>query len=686
MKEYIRNLHAKGIPTLLAAAGLILLFQFFNLYMANRQNEEVAYKLMKRELEIVDWNIMWELVETETYIDDLSKTASSHLAQPEKLLNDTYNIMLESDFILAVAIGFEPNFFPEKGYWFEPRCVRRDSQLVKEQIGGPDHDYFKMDWYQQGMEKTGNGMFWTSPYIDHSQNDEVIISLIQPLFADSTHVAGVMCIDVSLMALKQLLEKAEPYPGSICQLLDSEGNMLVSSDNTKLDRIGYFVDSKKLARHNLQIQLACPKSAIYGPTALQNLITLIMAMAALLLLAYIVQRSLRDIIHLNDARKQQLAVENEMQFAHDIQMNILRHDFPKEIHAILLPMKEVGGDLYDFYQKGNTTYFIIGDVAGKGLPAAMMMAATVNLFRLAVQLFSTPAEIVSKINSVISEHNPDLIFITIFVGKLDMQHGLLTYCNAGHNPPVVNGRLMTTDPDIPIGYDANYEFRSYGELFQEGSRMVLYTDGITEARNQDRQFLGNKHLLSIIDKYYLESIEEMNTHIFRDTLQYTNHTEQSDDMTLMCLTNNTPPTSPSLIISNETEEIGRVKLLLREFCVCAGCDRRLTRKILLAAEEAVANVIDYAYPKGELGTIEINILVMPTTKAHNGDITIVISDQGIPFNPLAQSLGNVEQAINNRQVGGLGIYLYQNLMDNVIYKRTDDGRNVLVLTKKFSNK
>ncbi len=147
----------------------------------------------------------------------------------------------------------------------------------------------------------------------------------------------------------------------------------------------------------------------------------------LLLLVFIVRKTIKYINHLTIADQQQQMIDQEMRIAHNIQMNILRQDFPEELSAKLIPMKEVGGDLYDFYQQGDTLYFIIGDVSGKGIPAAMMMAATVNLFRMAARHFNTPADIMSEINHVLSERNPIMMFVTAFVGKIDMRHGLLTY-------------------------------------------------------------------------------------------------------------------------------------------------------------------------------------------------------------------------------------------------------------------
>lgn len=733
------------MPTLIVATVLLLVMQGAKHFMDLRQDEQEANKMMSRELKIVELNILSELEEAELLMDGMEMRMGYHLDATYKLYHDTYNTMLESDFILATAVAFEPYYYPKEGRWFEPRCIRRNGKLISEQIGGPDHDYFNMDWYKLGLTNTRRPVKWTDPYADPSQENELLISLTRPLkvvierdqsdagissdereqvrtdsmgaaehakkdprteFAEREQaqakakvkkekVVGVLCIDVSLTSLKKVLEDAKPYKGSVCQLLDDKGTLLVSSDSIVMDSTDYFIGVKNVQGHGLQVRLACPKSEIYGLSRMQNILTLILMLAGLMALAYIIQRSYLNTIRLNHAKQKQSDMKYEMRIAHNIQMNILRRDFPENLSATLLPMQEVGGDLYDFYQRDETLYFIIGDVSGKGIPAAMMMSSTVNLFRMAAQHYSTPAEIVSEINSVLSERNPSLIFVTAFVGKLDMRHGLLTYCNAGHNPPIVNGQKLAVDPDIPIGYDVNYDFRQRGVLFPEGSRIVLYTDGVTEIRNAERQFLGINRLVSIIREHRGEGPQDMLSHIMTQTRDYaldgeadssTLNDEEAeeilgrhDDMTLMCIANNTSVQSPALLISNDIEEITRVKALLREYCECLSCDKRLTRKILLAVEEAVANVINYAYPKGELGSIEIDILAVPPTKSQNGDITIVISDSGKPFNPLTHQEIDVEQAMDNRQVGGLGIHLYQQLMDSVLYNRTD--KNILTLSK-----
>lgn len=682
LRKYLRS---KGIYAVLLAAALVAVLLGVEFYLDIKDDETEAENLVSRELRITEMSIMWELWEVENQMSNLELMANKAINDPDKIFAITNKIIHESNLVVAISIGFVPNFYPEKGYWYEPRSRRVDGVIYDDQAGGPDHDYFKMSWYTNCIKNPKIQLRWIAPYIVEDEEKLYVVSLTRPLLIDEDKLAGVMCIDVSLSSMKALVDKVKPYKGSICQLLDEKGNLIVSSDTVKFDDDDYFISEKNIANNSMLLRLACPKKEIYGTTATDSLIASGIMLIGLLLLAYIVQRTIRNMVKLDAAHMQRQAVENELRIAHNIQMSMLRKDFPEELCAVLQPMKEVGGDLYDFYQKDDKLFFIIGDVSGKGLPATMMMAATVNLFRMSARYFNTPVEIVEEINEVISERNPNLIFVTAFVGKLDMRHGLLTYCNAGHNPPILNNTLLKSDPDIPIGYDAGYSFRQYGMLFPEGSRIVLYTDGVTESRNVDGDFMGTDYLLSVVQKHQQEDVSNMTQNIIDETYLFSKDAVQRDDITLMCIANNISEQSHTLVINNDIEELQRVKLLAREYCECLGCDKRQTRNIVLALEEALANVINYAYPKGELGRIDINILAMPAVSEQiQGDITFVISDSGMPFNPLEQQGIDLNQAIDDRQVGGLGIYLYQQLMDTVLYNRTDDGRNVLTLTKHIS--
>lgn len=695
---------------MLISSLIIMIVIGVQYYMSIKEDEQEARKLVNRELKIVEQSIVAKFIEAEFSMDDLHDAVADELKFPDRMLEITNKIVKDNDFLKAAAVGFVPNYYPQKGYWYEPRSIVKDGVIVNEISSDGSHDYFRMKWYENALATTSRtpltshlspvtSDLWTDPYIDHSQNNSYVMSLSLPVYHNKA-VAAVLCIDVELKRLRQLLKDSEPYPGSICELISSDGDLLVSSDDYD-EKVAYFTDSKAICKGGMTVRLSCPKNEIYGDTQLMNIITFCLLLIGMALLSFIVHHAHTTITKLHAARQQRQMIEREMHIAHDIQMKILRGDFPSELCATLVPMREVGGDLYDFYQDDQTLYFIIGDVSGKGIPAAMMMGATTTLFRMAARHCSTPAMIISEINQVLSERNPGLMFITAFVGKIDMQHGLLTYCNAGHNPPVINGVLLDTDPDIPIGYDHDYSYRQYGALFPEGSRLVLYTDGITESRNKERKMMGVHRLMEIVAKYQKETPQVMTERILADAQQYAKGTEQVDDITLMCIANNTPQIIPSLVITNEIEELQRVKQLLREYCDCllptlnsprkdtlskreSSTRSSFTRKVLLAVEEAVVNIINYAYPKGHMGRIDIDIQGTPATGG-TGDITIRLADYGEYFDPNKRKAIDVTQKVDEREVGGLGIYLYQQLMDTVIYERTDDGRNVLTMTKNIDS-
>lgn len=682
MKKLLENIRGKSIPLLLAAAMLIVVVVGVQYYMSIANDDENARKLVNRELHMVEQRILNLLTEAETSLDDMHDATRDELANPERMLGITREVVKQNPFIKAVAIGFVPYYYKDRGRLYEPYSMVQGDSIV---TGVADdnyegYDYTTRAWYIDGQSRDIRRGKWGQPYVDDTQNNSYVMSLSRPLYYHGKLVA-VLCLDVELKRLRQMLKKAEPYPGSVCRLLDKDGNVLAASSEDNPSDADFFTDQKKIANYDMVLVLSCPENMIYGNTAMMNIITFGLLFIGMLLLGFIVQRTIVYHIRLGNARKEQKQTEHEMQIAHGIQMHMLRQDFPHGLWATLKPMKEVGGDLYDFYQNGQDIYFIIGDVSGKGIPAAMMMAATVNLFRMAVRHFSTPVEITCEINRILSENNSSMMFVTAFVGKIDKSHGLLTYCNAGHNPPILNDILMKTDPDIPIGYDAGYTYRQYGELFPEGSRLVLYTDGVTEARNNEKKFMGIEHLLSITREYSSLGAESVVTHIMDATQQFFGDSEQRDDITLVCIENDTPSQPVSLVIRNDVEEFRRVKGLLREYCGCMKLSRRQSERIVLAAEEALSNVIHYAYPKGVAGKIDVTF---NTTTDDDGDyFTITISDSGEEFNPLAQPPIDPEQTVSSGQIGGLGIYLYQQLMDDVSYERTPDGQNVLILKKKL---
>ena len=408
------------------------------------------------------------------------------------------------------------------------------------------------------------------------------------------------------------------------------------------------------------------------------------------------QHSLKQ--HISDlqattASKERL--QSELKIAHDIQMGMIPTTFPQrqdlDLFASMTPAKEVGGDLYDFIIEGDDLFFIIGDVAGKGVPASLYMAVTRTLFRNLAGNYQSAANIVREMNHAIASTNDSYVFVTVFVGVLDMKTHYLTYCNAAHNAPVMittegECSLLEVETNLPIGVEDRYNYNEQQVDFPPGSALLLYTDGLTEAmyfsNDGSRKLFGEQRVLHDVEKNSKASAIEVIDLLKQHVSVFADGTEQSDDLTMLCLRHGTaqePGVDPSrrLIMKNEMSEVGRLRAFFFSVCREHGIDDETAKTLNLALEEWVANVINYAYPKGMRGHVEVTVDVSDDV------LTFVIKDHGAAFDPTQHEEVDIDAEIDERAIGGLGIHLIRAIMDTVEYQRTSDGYNRLVLTKRI---
>ena len=413
------------------------------------------------------------------------------------------------------------------------------------------------------------------------------------------------------------------------------------------------------------------------------------------------QTSLKQ--HINElqattASKERL--QSELVIAHDIQMGMLTTVFPErddlDLFASMTPAKEVGGDLYDFIIEDDELFFIIGDVAGKGVPASLYMAVTRTLFRNLAGNYQSAANIMREMNHAIASANESLVFVTAFVGVLDLRTHHLTYCNAAHNAPALitadgQCQLLDVETNLPIGIQDHFRYEEQQMAFPENTALLLYTDGLTEAMyisaDGGRKLFGEDRLLHDLEKNKQASAIEVIDYLKQHVNVFADGTVQGDDLTLLFLRHGAQPppvgggrrglsTAPRrIIMKNEMTEVSRMRGFFLSVCREHDIDDETFKTLNLAIEEWVANVINYAYPKGIRGHVEL------TAKVSEGILTLVIKDHGAPFDPTQHEEVDVEAELSERQIGGLGIHLVKAIMDTVNYERTADGYNVLTLTK-----
>ena len=396
------------------------------------------------------------------------------------------------------------------------------------------------------------------------------------------------------------------------------------------------------------------------------------------------------------------SLESELKVASNIQKSMLpsevqadeKHD-DVDVFGMLKPAKEVGGDFYDFYVRDEKLLFCIGDVSGKGVPAALVMAVIRSLFRNLSAHESNPSRIVSAINETMASQNRSNMFATLFVGVFDLPTGRLHYCNAGHNSPLIIGQStekLPVDSNVPVGVSPDWKFTEQDALIDPGHTLFLYTDGLTEAEDSENRQFGEKRVEEmankLADKLAQASADSAHHHAetivkaFADGVNdFVGGATQSDDLTLLAIEYTKKQKDVilkrSITLPNDVNEIPQLNVFIDGICESLELDASTTMQLNLAVEEAVVNVMKYAYPLGFNGEVIVE------GQADDSELKIIISDQGAPFDPTAKTDADITLSAEDRPIGGLGIFLVRQYMDSINYERVD-GTNVLTLLKSLN--
>jgi sigma-B regulation protein RsbU (phosphoserine phosphatase) len=388
-------------------------------------------------------------------------------------------------------------------------------------------------------------------------------------------------------------------------------------------------------------------------------------------------------------------MQEELNVGRDIQMSMVPQTFPpfperKEfaIHAALHPAREVGGDFYDFFFiDENRLCICIGDVSGKGVPAALFMAVTQTLIRARATDDISTASIMTRVNDELSRNNKQYMFVTVFIAILNVVTGKLTYTNAGHNPSYIrktDGEMVRLDTrhGVVLAASPGLAYKEDRIQLQRGDLLFMYTDGVTEARSPDKVFFGEDRLAALLASNDYESVEAAVEHIVKQTKSFENGAEQFDDITAMALRYEKEPEAKpipkiEMRIPNQLSEIKNVKVRFNEFSDQTGLSKSIRRKLNLVFDELLNNIISYAYDDQEPHEIMIDF------ELAGGRLTISVKDDGKPFNPFEMDAPDTTIGLKERQVGGLGIHLVRSLMDKAIYQRHVD-KNVVTLVKEVT--
>lgn len=663
--------------------------QFVLSYQRNKADikDRIDYKM-----ELAQKEVIFELYDMVDAVSEIASYLPQNGKDTTALYNHMETVLRRFPYLYSCYFCYTPNYFPDQGKHYAVCAFRASQDSIISYHLETKFDYFERDWYKGAMLSDDKG-FWSESYTDYD-TDSLVSTYSVKAYDDDDNVIGVAGADYTLSWAKQVLLEARPYEDAECQLYGPGGTLIVQTGEAdNWDKM--IVSEKALSPAEMMLVIAVPNHHIWDGMIRVSLITFIVLVIGILVAGLLIRRLWQDQTEYVRAETENKVLEKELRIASNIQKGILRIGEREkvkvedrwsdiEVQAALEPMREIGGDLYDFYRKDDDFYFIIGDVSGKSVPAAMFMSATVNLFRSTVRRLQSPKSIMEDINAVLSDNNPSLMFVTAFIGRLHIPTGEVLYCNAGHLPPIViknqksnnenSTREIDVIPNIPLGYKGTFRFEEQGMLLGKDETLVLYTDGLTEVRNEQHEMLGMQRWLEMAaENIPLAGSDSINA-IRKACVRYIGRAEQTDDMTIMTirLTNDVQPLT--LHLENRLDQLPVFRNALHNYGLCAGVDKRTLKRLEVALEEAVVNIINYS----QATAIELKV-ESQKSKAER-QFCIKISDNGTIFDPTAQKEVDTAQNAEERRIGGLGIALLRQIADELYYQRLDN-KNELTIIK-----
>lgn len=375
-----------------------------------------------------------------------------------------------------------------------------------------------------------------------------------------------------------------------------------------------------------------------------------------------------------------ISIKSEIDTASKIQMSILPTNFNLAVDqgfylsALMKPAKEVAGDFYDFYYINNKLYIIVGDVSDKGLSAAMFMMNVKNTIRALSNNETDITKILTAANKIISDNNKELMFVTIWMASIELDTGKGEYINAGHCPAFIKDSnnvvsKLDSEPQLIIGVDGSVSYFSNEFVIPLGCNLFIYTDGVTDAINNEGISFGEAGITKSLMKdgcaptKVIENISE-------DIFNHVGEEEQFDDITILSLNYHGFDFEKNYDykIENVRDIVDNLNAVLENNNV----DEEIIDNIDSAIDDVVSNIIDYSQnEKNDTFTVKYSLFA--------GNLVISFIDSGVEFNPLEMDSPDLSE---DRKIGGLGIYLFRNIMDESFYKRFRD-QNILTLVKKL---
>lgn len=631
--------------------------------------------------------------------------------------------------ICGIAIGFEPGVYPDtKGQYGFAAYVTNVTGKNERLYLGDIHDYRDKEWYKEAAQL--NSAYWSRPFAETSMG-KVVACYSIPLHGIGNRLIGVLALDINTETFRDKCSAVAPFAGAEVALVDREFNIIShpnqsyilkniseidqyksyqSDDSMRVKmlehQIGQYLVNKGTDREGMfyfapiertgwTISIECPSDEIFKSVEHMKNTTRAIAAISMLFMLLCFGLLFRRIQKITVSKA---GIERDLEIASKIQMGMLPKLYPAfpdrkelDVYGFLKPAKTVGGDLYDYFIRDEKFYFCIGDVSGKGVPASLFMAVIRALFRNISLHVEDPSEIISSLNKALSQGNTHNMFCTMFLGVLDLKNGHLDYCNAGHNSPVirrlrpdgsVNVYYAQPETNLALGVIEEFVYKKGQTTLSPGEAIFLYTDGVTEAEDHNKKMFGEDATLKALSTArarHATTAKDFVDDVYRTVTEFAQGAEQSDDITMLVVEYKGEPSdealSSSLHLKNNINEIPSLSDWINHIAEKEGLDEEKVFSLNLALEEAVVNVMNYAYPGQE--DMPVNL-----SYSREGDhLTFVLDDHGIAFDPTQAKDPDITLSADERPIGGLGILLVKRIMDSVSYERRGE-HNILTMKMK----
>ena len=604
-------MNSKPSVTIIVTVALLLELIFIVEYrFASKGIREDAEHRAENELRVKNLEIQKVMVAVETAISNTVWAAERSLEEPDSLYPVIKRMVEQNPTIVGAGLMFRPDYYPQKGHWFEPYVAERSDGTIEEaQIGGESHNYLEAEFYKNGINAEHGR--WSEPYYDDAGAKMMLCTYTIPVRNSKRETVALLGADVSLEWLSSVINASHIYPSSYNVVISRKGTVMVCPDESLIlrstiqevtaasaDTTTRYINRQQMSggsghrditdnngekisvfyapidgETGWSMSVVCSQKEIYAELWKVSLYLNLLMLAGLAMLGYIIYRTARYARSLREATAEKERIGSELRIARSIQESML----PKlstlnsqlsthfDIFASLVPAKEVGGDLYDFHIRDEKLFFCIGDVAGKGVPASLVMAVTRSLFRSVSAHEDLPENIVTAMNKAIADTNDSDMFVTLFVGALDLATGQLRFCNAGHEEPLLlrekiiennekekslkdekvtsaNYSLSTFSSsrgNVPVGLMPDWQYEGEETVISPGTTIFLYTDGLTEAEDSSHAQFGKQRMIKTVQQSLNTGgspAPEAIIALLTDAVQkFVANAEPSDDLTMLAI-------------------------------------------------------------------------------------------------------------------------------------------------------